>query len=389
MKINSCNALALVGLLSFSGQTLSVENSEIEEIKTQLKVLQAKLEKLERERAEEKKKAALLAQQQVKNVVGNPQEGSSQNSAQAQSKGEIKLYSTLRPTFGYIDENGENELDVRDALSHAGFKSTTEFADGWSAILHGEWGIDLSDNGDFGKARQVYVAVDSPYGRIGIGKQRPVQYLFIAEYVDVFNHSNSPFAYDPESLFFVNNLITYQKKIDDFTLMAVAQFNGDSGDDYQDLINTGVSYDRDNLHLALTYTKQDAYSGQVELGQDRIWGMSAAYEFNSGFYAALGYQDKTYQREDLYDRNGHTFDLSLAYPLSEYFKIKSGYFNFKDGKLADHSFDYDGVNLTLEWLPAQNLRFHLEYLNRDFDYREDFSSVSVGFRYDYAQTWQY
>lgn len=106
----------------------------------------------------------------------------------------VRVYATLRPTFGYIDENNDNNFDVKDALSHAGFKAESEFKKDWTAILHGEWGIDLSNNGDFGKARQVYVAVDSPYGRIGIGKQRPVQYLFLAEYVDIFNHGASPFS---------------------------------------------------------------------------------------------------------------------------------------------------------------------------------------------------
>jgi predicted porin len=132
---------------------------------------------------------------------------------------DLRVYATVRPTFGYIDENDEKLWDVRDALSHAGFKATTHFDEEWSAVLHGEWGIDLSNNGDFGKARQVYIALNSPVGTIGIGKKRPAQYLFIAEYVDIFNHSNSPFSYDPESIFFVDNLITYKLKTGNLTWM--------------------------------------------------------------------------------------------------------------------------------------------------------------------------
>ena len=118
--------------------------------------------------------------------------------------------------------------------SNAGIKSTFEFSANWKAILHGEWGVDLSNNGDFGKARQVYVALDSPYGQVGIGKQRPVQYSFIAEYVDIFNHSLSPFAYDPESPFFVNNLLTYKKQINAFTWMLASQFDGENTNDDSD-----------------------------------------------------------------------------------------------------------------------------------------------------------
>ena len=47
-----------------------------------------------------------------------------------------------------------------------------------SAVLHGEWGIDLSNNGDFGRARQVYVALNSPVGTISIGKQRTAAISF-------------------------------------------------------------------------------------------------------------------------------------------------------------------------------------------------------------------
>lgn len=142
---------------------------------------------------------------------------------------DIKLYASLRPTIGHIDENSESAWDVRDALSNAGFKSTFQFKENWTAILHGEWSIDLSNNANFGKARQVYVAVDTPYGKVGIGKQRPVQYLFIAEYSDIFDHSNSPFAYDTESPFFVDNMVTYQLKSGDFTWMLASQFDGEEG----------------------------------------------------------------------------------------------------------------------------------------------------------------
>lgn len=302
---------------------------------------------------------------------------------------DMKLYATLRPTYGWIDDSGEEQFDVKDALSHAGFKSTTEFKKGWKAILHGEWGVDLSNNGDFGKARQVYVAVDSPYGRVGIGKQRPVQYLFIAEYIDIFNHGNSPFSYDPESLFFVNNLITYAKTISNFTLMAVAQFDGEQGDNFQDLFNTGVSYDKDNLHLALTYTKQDALADDAVIGEDEIVAVSGAYTLDSGLYLALGYQGKSYNRNTLMDRDGHTFDFSVAYPIAHQMKLKAGYFDFKDGVDGSESRDFNGVNLTTEWSPADNLRFHLEYLVRNFKEQKDYSSISVGFRYDFADTWHY
>lgn len=366
-------------------------NSDVEKelavLKTQLDLLQKKMAKLEQQLAHEKNNKPLNDVSPIleptKTIKSSPVV------AAQRSKNDLKFYTTLRPTFGYIDENGETTLDVRDALSHTGIKSTTEFLNDWQAILHAEWGIDLSDNGDFGKARQVYVALDSPYGRLGIGKQRPAQYLFIAEYVDLFNHSSSPFAYDPESLFFVNNLLTYQKQLGNYTFMVVGQFDGENGDNYQDLINTGVSYDEGDLHLALTYTTQDALENDLVIGNDDIIGASIAYQFNPEFYFALGYQDKEYQRDRSNDRSGHTLDLSMAYQFHDNYKVKFGIFDFDDGYSDAQSNEYYGLNATFEWLPANHLRFHLEYLKRDFEYKADFESISIGFRYDYSQLWTF
>jgi hypothetical protein len=358
-----------------SPSSYSQSTTELTELKKQINLLQKKIEQIEKEQKSNVQSASLLSSKTVPSVA---------------KKNDLRFYATVRPTFGYIDENNERLWDVRDALSHAGFKATTKFNENWSAILHGEWGIDLSNNGDFGKARQVYVALKSPIGTIGIGKQRPAQYLFIAEYVDIFNHSNSPFSYDPESIFFVDNLFTYKLKTGDFTWMLASQFNGNDGDNNNDLTNIGLSYDNKGMHAALTYLTQDNREGGRKVGEDDVIAASLAYEFNNSLYLALGYQNRDYQHnEEVNDRNGHTFDLSASYRLSERFKLKAGIFDFSDGFNSAMSQDYNGYNATLEWLPSPSLRFHIEYLHREFDYLDDFSSISVGFRYDLSISRKY
>ena len=89
------------------------------------------------------------------------------------------------------------------------------------------------------------------------------------------------------------------------------------------------------------------------------------------------------------DRTGHTLDLSAAYWLSKSYRLKLGYFDFSDGFDASKSYDFSGFNTTIEWLPTPYLRFHLEYLQRDFQYLTDFSSISIGFRYDFSTQWDY
>lgn len=358
----------------------------LEQLKHQVQLLQQQIKRLEQQQNR--------IEQQQKQVLAHTNKTAKTSPPVAKlepekQKNSLRAYATVRPTFGYIRENGQKLTDVRDALSHAGFKATRQIQPGWTAEVQGEWGIDLSDNGDFGKSRRVYVALDSPYGRVGIGKQRPPQYLFIAEYIDIFNHGASPFSYDPESIFFVNNMLTYKYKTSDFTWMAAARFDGEAGDNHNDLFNAGVSYDKAQLHLALTYLSQDNVEGGFTRGEDKVWGGSAAYTFGNQLYLALGYQDRDYKLDSGLDRNGHTLDISSAYPLSEHYKLKVGYFDFDDGFNDISSRSFDGFNTTLEWLPAPGLRFHLEYLYKDFDVLDEFWSWSVGFRYDLNHTWHF
>ncbi len=362
------------------------------ELKKQVEILRKRIEQLEKE--------------QIANTANHKSPSKQIKSSSAQSSTSLakiatknidtkknssaKVYATLRPTFGYIDEQNISQWDVRDALSHAGFKFTNEFKPGWTAEAQGEWGVDLSNNGDFGKTRRAYVALDSPYGRVGIGKQRPPQYLLIAEYVDIFDHGNSPFAYDPQSIFFVNNLVTYKFKFDNFTWLAAAQFDGANGDDNSDLVNLGLSFDQNSFHAAITYLTEDQILNGVKTGEDDVIAAALAYNLTTDWYLAAGYQQRDYRDDvNLLNRTGHTIDLSSAYQLSKMFRLKLGYFDFDDGHHASLSQNFNGYNTTLEWLPAPLLRFHIEYLKRDFDYLPDFSSWSVGFRYDFSKQWRF
>lgn len=356
-------------------------SSELEVVKKELEKLQKKLARLELAEAKRQKKEQAQANEQVPLASSNPKQVKD-------NKGEMRVYASLRPTFGREDKQGESFSDVQDALSNIGFKSTYEFQQDWTAIVQGEWSVDMGNNGDFGKARQVYVALATPMGQIGIGKQRPVHYTFIAEHVDIFNHRSSPYAYDVEGPFFVNNMLTYKKQLGDFTFMVSNQYDGPKGDGYADFENIGLSYDNDGLHLAIAHWSRDSYAdAEVKLGKTSVMSGSIAKSFDNGFYAAIAYQDFDY--DFAVDRDGHTLDVSFAYRFAPQFRLKTGYFELDDGRDNLATLNHDGANLTLEWLPADTLRFHLEYLMKNYDVLENDSSLSVGFRYDYSKAWQY
>lgn len=380
MKLSSI-LLALTCLCAFPLYA-SDTSSELELVKKELKRLQEKLARLEQAEAQRQKREKKQQEREKSRAVKAERVNIEEH------KGETRVYASLRPTFGREDKQGEGFTDVQDALSNIGFKSSYEFKQGWKAIAQGEWSVDMGNNGDFGKARQVYVALDAPFGQIGIGKQRPVHYSLIAEYVDIFNHRSSPFAYDPEGPFFVNNMLTYQKQFGSFKFMLTNQYDGPKDEGFADFQNIGVSYDNKGLHLAIAHWTRDAYSeDEVRLGKTSVRSGSVAKSFDNGFYAAVAYQDFDYDFAT--DRNGHTLDISLAYRFAPQFRLKTGYFELEDGKDKQTTLDHDGANLTLEWLPADSLRFHIEYLMKNYDELENDSSLSIGFRYDYAKTWQF
>jgi hypothetical protein len=135
---------------------------------------------------------------------------------------------------------------------------------------------------------------------------------------------------------------------------------------------------------------QNSNTGGTKDGEDEAFAGSIAYEFSSGLYLAMGYQNRNYPRySQPNDRDGHTLDVSASYRLSEMYKVKLGIFDFSDGYSRSQSRDFNGYNTTLEWLPSPSLRFHLEYLRRDFEYLDDFSSISVGFRYNFSLETKY
>ncbi|PKH58276.1 porin [Shewanella sp. Choline-02u-19] len=299
----------------------------------------------------------------------------------------FSLYGSFRPTLVYKD-NQDNNWDIGDALSRVGIKASTEFSDGWSAIAQGEWSVDISNNGDLGKARLAYLGIASPYGQVAFGKQRPAQYTLIEEYVDIFNNAASPFAFDSNGPFFVDNFATYKLSLKQFTLMTSAQLNGNN-DTY--LYNSGLAFDKDSFHVGVTYLDQntsDSVNGAAINGEQETWAASVAYGFKNGLYLAAAYTDVSYDFDvSSIDKSGSTLDTALAYPIADQYKVKLGYFDYDDGKSDLFSQSYSGYNTTLEWNPVSNIRLHLEYLAKNYDQQNDDQSVTLGFRYDFNMMW--
>jgi outer membrane pore protein F len=295
------------------------------------------------------------------------------STVQSDNNVSAKLYATVRPSLTYFDKGDDNKVEVTDFLSFAGLYTEADLGNGLKAIAHGEWGFDIAQNGDFGKARRASVALASDsYGKITLGKDRALDYLLHATHVDIFNHRASPFAYDQITSdgFFTSNQIAYSNTWESITFMAAFKFAKGDDEDYAKQSITGLSYDANGLHLAASFKARD--------NADAV-AVSYAQQITDDFYLAAVYQDI---------ENGDSLDISMGYQLSEKYKIKAGYFNLDDGVSGNTSGNNDGFNLTLERQFMPKFRTHIEVLTKNYDNGEDEVAIAIGFKYDLAVLWK-
>lgn len=288
-----------------------------------------------------------------------------------------KFYATVRPSLTYSDVGDENSIDVTDFLSFAGLYTEAEIGDGWTAVAHGEWGLDIAKNGDFGAARRASVGLQTPYGKVAFGKDRAIDYLLHATHVDIFNHRASPYAYDQigKDAFFTANQVTYSNTWDSISLMAGFKFDGSDDFNYAEQSIAGLSYDANDLHLAASFKSTKSLNTE---SSDAV-AVSYAQQITDTFYLAAVYQDE----EEI-----STFDMSLAYKINNKYKFKGGYYSFDDGVTNTTSMKNNGFNLTLERQFTPKFRTHVELLTKSYDNSDNEIAVTVGFKYDVAILWK-
>lgn len=301
----------------------------------------------------------------------------------------LTVYGTFRPVFTVENDGSDSSADIRDGLSRFGLAGSTPVLESSKAFFRGEWNVRIADGGQIdgtsSGARKALVGIEGEFGRVAIGKQRPPHYNLIAEHTDIFNHAASPYAYDNVGPFFVDNLTSYQYNLEGFSFQAAFRSDGSTGKDNEDMINAGVGFNMANVYFAAAYLKVvlPEVADANEEGAESENMALAAYINLDKLYLATAYQAVTQTPESGNDVDVTTLDISAAYSLPNRYKVKAGVFIYDDGIDGAASQSNQGVNLTLERQLADNVRVHIEYLNKDFDEADATSAVSVGFRYDF------
>ena len=315
---------------------------------------------------------------------------------------DVSIYGRFWPrvTYNSVD-GGDSSTDITDALSRVGIKAKTQITETLSAVLHGEWDVDIEKNGNFGDARQAYVGLQSEgLGMVAIGKQWDPYYNLVAEVTDIFYHRASPIGYDNQGPFRSSNLATYANSIGGLSINAGMQVdgsvgNGDGGSnsDNVDAASVGASLRSGPVYIGVSYLRQnqdhrvirvdlDADNNPVNVFENRerdYFGVGGSLNVMENLYLAVTYQYITDNYDDGRELNPFTLDVATAYSFGGGITALAGYF-MSD---PDDGNELMGYNVTLikEVHPA--LDVFAEWVLTDKDQGDDVNTFSLGFRYDF------
>ncbi len=298
---------------------------------------------------------------------------------------DVSIYGRFWPRVTYNDvDGGDSSTDITDALSRVGIKANTQITETLSAVLHGEWDVDIEKNGNFGDARQAYVGLRSEdLGMVAIGKQWDPYFNMVAEVTDIFYHRASPFGYDQQGPFRSSNLVTYANSFGGLNVNAGMQVDGTSGSndggthsDNVDAASVGVSLSSGPVYIGVSYLRQN----QDDNDRDRnYFGVGSSLNINDDIYLAVTYQYIVDNYDDGSDLNPYTLDLASSFSFSHGVTALAGFF-MSD---PDDGNELVGGNLTLikEVHPA--LDVFAEWVLTDEDQGDTVNTFSLGFRYDF------
>ena len=309
---------------------------------------------------------------------------------------DVSIYGRFWPrvTYNSVD-GGDSSTDITDALSRVGIKANTQITETLSAVLHGEWDVDIEANGNFGDARLAYVGLQSEgMGMVAIGKQWDPHYNLVAEVTDIYYHRASPFGYDQQGPFRSTNLVTYANSIGGLKINAGMQVDGvsESNDggthsDNVDAASVGASLRSGPVYIGVSYLRQnqdDRVVDDIQENRERdFFGVGGSLNVIDNLYLAATYQYITDNYDDGSELNPFTLDVVASYSFGGGITALAGYFmsDPDDGK------DLMGYNVTLikEVHPA--LDVFAEWVLTDYDptdvKNQDSNTFSLGFRYDF------
>lgn len=301
---------------------------------------------------------------------------------------DVSIYGRFWPRLTYESSDGDS-TDITDALSRVGIKATTQITESLSAVLHGEWDVDIEQNGNFGDARLAYVGIKSEsLGMVAIGKQWDPYFNTVAEVTDIFYHRGSPFGYDHQGPFRSSNLVTYANSFAGLKINAGMQVDGEvendayyasdasaSNADNVDAASIGAGFSSGPIYIGASYLRQNRDDDDVKRN---FFGVGGSLNVIENLYLAVTYQYITDDHDNGTELNPWTLDVASAYTMGSV-KLLAG-FHTSDPDEGSERRVYN-VTLIKEVHPA--LDVFAEWVLADEDEGDDVNTLSLGFRYDF------
>lgn len=309
------------------------------------------------------------------------------------------LYGSARVSVDYSDDesllDSDGSWDVVNNASRLGVLGSEDLGGGLSAIYQYEFGVDMTEGGNFESNRPKFVGLKGDFGQLTVGTQEP-PYYHVAGITDVFNtdksFGNTAFLGGSFSGFNLNT--TGDRDLGEGSLFRLANslyygtpdFGGFSGEVM--LVMNGSANDN------------EGYSDGVDL-----WNIAAKYS-NGPFFAGVSYisldgDDNVSISDDIaIDLDLDQWIVGLGYsggPFSVGFIYEQGTLN-EFGLLGTAKFngvrlfsgdDASNWYLTGEYRFGSNtIRAAYGQLNTELDIPGDDDTIDnylVGYQYDFSK----
>lgn len=280
------------------------------------------------------------------------------------------LYGKISVSVDSVDDGTNSTTEVNSNASRIGVKGKSELSKGLYAIYKAEFEMYV-DDGDSGKTsdghdefeqRNIYVGLTGSAGTVIVGRHDTPAKL-AQKKIDVFGDLTGDIKHTFEGENRVSNMVMYTSpKMNGLSasLMAIAAEGDDvdndgTDDDGFDSLSYSVSYNMDNLYVAL--------AGDQDVDNQDLMRLVAQYKMGDLKLGAMYQTNEDNADGTSKDESGYF--VSAAYKLGNGFTVKGQYGAVEDDADQDEE---DTLSLGVDYKLAKKTKLFAYYTtNGDTD----------------------
>ncbi len=308
------------------------------------------------------------------------------------------LYGSGRVSVDYTDTNAPegsglpdppSNWDLVNNASRLGVKGSEDLGDGLSAIYTFEFGVNVTEGGNFNSNRQKFVGLKGGFGQVSLGTQY-TPYYNVTGITDIFNSIKTfdidAYLYPDAANREANSVYYATPDFGGFSGEAMIVMSGlNTASNGIDNWNAALKYQNGPLFAGLTYAAFEGFkldTGEV-LDNTHLFGLGLGYQigdFSLGFTyedgdASLAYGDA----QNYYVSGAYTFGNNVI-------QAAYGYVDPKDEDSVNNyllGFQHNFSKLTSVWVEYIGRSDGADVNDTKRQVFGDQSTVSIGMRHDF------